>query len=430
MTRRQSPAPSPPTHEDMRKAARRDRRLILAGFGGIAAILGGLAVGIPLLFPDAQPPPRFSNHRIVPPLLRARMALRQPYGREADRRGTPPGDFPPEEALFALVRADMHFLGASQDGPPPFEMLQLWAYLADDVWYSTWKRVAVVEPGGAPDARLIAAQGETVWAWADQLVAVGPAPFGREADQAELARLNPDLGLDRPGLARRLGLAEALILDPGPAGRDGWAFDPATRIASPRGAPRGAPLPPVFPPTGFTGPALAREGRLGATWFGLLPEGMAITGAVAAQDASGAFLPPTPQDMPARLWRGRIRAATPDAPPAATDVLDAAEPVPGVEPLRAGGLLLSGPHRLLSLPDPPSILLAQAGAVPTMPEWVRRLRLDGTTLWQADLPTTEQIGWALAEPGRLWLLATPRGLSSDLHAIAPGDGRIIRTRHL
>lgn len=429
MTRRLPEPPRAPTHEEMRLAARKGRRLVLAGLGGIAALLGGLAVGIPLMFPDAQPPPRFSNRRVIPPLLRARMSLRQPYGREADRRGTPPGDLPAEEALFALLRADMRFLGAPEDGPPPYEMLQLWAYLADDVWYSDWTRVAVVEPGGAPDARLIAAQGETVWAWAGQLVAVGPASFGKTADQAELIRLNPDLGLDRPGLARRLGLAEALILDPGPSGREGWAFDPATRIAARRDAPRSAPLPPLYAAPAFTGPVLAREGRIGTTWFGLLPAEMAITGPLAAQDATGAFLPPMPQDTPARLWRARLRAA-PDAPPAATDVLEAAEPVPGLEPLPAGGLLLAGPHRLLALADPPSILLAQVGPVPAMPEWVRRLGLDGTTLWETPLPTAETIQAAFTEPGRLWLLATPRGLSSDLHAIAPADGRLIRTRHL
>ncbi|WP_237217303.1 hypothetical protein, partial [Falsiroseomonas oryziterrae] len=271
MTRPPPPPPRPPTHEEMRIAARRDRRILLAGFGGIAATLGGLAVGIPLLFPDAQPPARFSNYRVVPPLLRARLELRQPYGREADRRGTPPGDLPAEEALFALVRADMRFLGAPEDGPPPFEMLELRPYIADDIWPAGSRRIAVVEPGGAPDARLIAAQGDTVWVWADQLVAAGPGWMGRTMDQAELQRLNPELGLDRPGLRDRLGLAEALVLDASPTGR-GWAFDPATRIARPRDEPRTAPWPPLRPALAPEGPVTAPEGRLGDLWFGLLPE--------------------------------------------------------------------------------------------------------------------------------------------------------------
>jgi hypothetical protein len=423
--------PRPPTREETRQVARKGRRLVLAGFGGIAAALGGLAVGIPLLFPDAQPPPRFSNRRIIPPLLRARLELRQPYGREADRRGTPPGDLAAEEALFALVRADMRFLGAPQDGPPPFEMLQLWAYLADDAWPSEWKQVAVVEPGGAPDARLIAAQGGTVWAWVGQLVAVGPGPFGRTADQEELARLNPDLGLDRPLLPGRLGLAEALILDPGPSGRAGWAFDPATRVAVRRGLPGGAPLAPLYPAPAFTGPVLAREGRIGMTWFGLLPDGMAINAPIAAQDAAGGFLPPMPGAGAGRLWRGRVSGPPePDAPPAATDVLETAEPVPGLDPLPAGGLVMGGPGRLLALADPPSILLAQVGRGGAMQEWLSRLRLDGSRVWTLELPTTEAIGWAFAEPARLWLLGMPAGSFAALHAIAPADGRILRTRHI
>lgn len=430
MTRRLPPAP-PPAPERLRAAARRSRRLVLAGLGGAAALVGGLAVGIPLLFPEAQPPPRFSNHRILPPLLRGRMELRQPRGREADRRGTPPGDLPPEEALFVLLRAEMRPLGAPEDAPAPFEMLQLWSLFADDAWPAEWHRVAVVEPGGASQARLIAAQGRTVWVWADQLVAVGPGPFGRTADQAELARLNPDLGLDRPDLPGRLGLAEALILDPGPSGREGSALDPATRIAARRGAPRGEPWPPLFAAAASAGPVLAREGRIGTAWFGLLPEGMGIAAPVPARDAAGAFLPPMPGVAAGRLWRGRVGgAAAPDAPPSAADVLETAEPVPGLEAVPAGGLVMSAPGRLLALADPPSFLLAQVGRQGGLQECLVRLRPDGSPVWTLDLPTTEAIGWAAVEPARLWLLGMPAGGSAALHAIAPGAGRIIRTRHI
>lgn len=406
------------------------RRIVLVGMGGIGAALAGLTVGIPFLFPDAEPPPRFSNHRALPPLLRARMELREPQNRDARERGTPPGELAAEEALLVLVRAEMRPLGAPSGSPAPREMLQLWAYLADDIWYSDWKPVAIVEPGGAPDARLIAAQGGTVWVWADQLVAAAPGPFARGADVSELLRLNPGLGLDRPGLHGRLSLGEALILDGSPSGRDGFAFDPATRIATPRAGPRDGPLPPLYAP-GMAGPAIAREGRVGATWFGLLPEAMTITGAVAAQDAGGTFLPPVATPGPARLWRGRLRNPAPGggAQPTGPAVLDAAEPVPGLDPLPAGGLVMAGPGQVLELTDPPSILLAQVGEVGGMREWVRRLRLDGTPLWEAALPTTNEIQSALVEPGRLWLLTRPRDLSQDLHAIALGDGRIIRTRH-
>jgi hypothetical protein len=304
-------------------------------------------------------------------------------------------------------------------------MLEVTSYLADDIWRAAQVRVAVVPVGGAPDARLIAAQGNTAWVWADQLVAAGPGFMGKTMDQAELIRLNPELALDRPGLARRLSLAEALILDGTASGRGGFAFDPATRIAHRRTDPRATPLPPLFPAPAFAGPAMAREGRVGAAWFGLLPAEMAITGAVAAQDARGRFLPPMPEDGPVRLWRGRVREAG-----GAGDVLDAAEPVPGMEPLPAGGLLVEGPGQLLGPGDPRSILLAQVGRLGATPELVRRLRLDGTTLWEAALPTAERIDFAMVEPGRLWLLASPRGMSQDLHAIALEDGRIIRTRHV
>lgn len=108
-------------------------------------------------------------------------------------------------------------------------------------------------------------------------------------------------------------------------------------------------------------------------------------------------------------------------------MLDAAEPLPGLDLLPAGGLVMAGPGRLLELTDPPSILLAQLDG---MREWVRRLRLDGTTQWQAALPTTDEIQSVLVEPGRLWLLTRPHGMSQDLHAVALADGRIIRTRHI
>jgi len=91
---------------------------------------------------------------------------------------------------------------------------------------------------------------------------------------------------------------------------------------------------------------------------------------------------------------------------------------------------MAGPGLLLGLPDPASILLARVGRGILMGEWLRRLRLDGTTLWETPLPTTQTIATAFTEPGRLWVLATPYGTSDDLHAIAPADGRIIRTRHL
>lgn len=419
------PRPKPPSPEDLHRANRGMRRVVVLGMGGIGAALAGLTVGLPIIFAGAEPPQRFSNHRVVPPLLRAPLDPRAPGSREARQRGTPPGDLAANEALLVLVRAEMRDKGAPQESPAPREMLQLWTYAADDIWFSHWTRVAVVAPGGAPDARLIAAQGGTVWIWADGLVAAAPGSFDRGADAAELARLNPGLGLDRPGLRARLNLAEALILDGSPANRDGWAFDPATRIAAPRAEPRAAPLPPIFTP-GLEGPALAREGLAGDTWFGLLPVGMTIPGAVAAQ-AGGGFLPPTGPG-PARLWRGRLRGAAqqPGAPP---KVLDAAEPVPGLDPLPAGGLLMAGPGRPLELAGPPSILLARVGRLGGTGEWVRRLRLDGTPLWNAELPTAEEIASVLVEPGRLWLLTRPRGMMESLHAIAPTDGRIVRTRH-
>ncbi len=430
MTRPSPRRPAPPTPEELLRAGRATRRLVVAGFGGIAAALAGLTIGIPLMFPDAQPPPRFSNRRIVPPLLRARLELRHPQGRDSRQRGTPPGDLAAEEALFALVRADMRFLGEPEEGPPPHEMLQLWSYLADDIWYSAWDRVAVVAPGGAPDARLLAAQGDTVWVWADQLVAVGPGPFGRMADQRELARLNPELDLDGPGLRGRLSLGEALLLD------NAWAFDPATRIARPRAVFQAGGPPPLQPAAPAAGPVLAREGRLGSTWFGLLPEGMAIGGSVAAQDDAGGFLPALAEPIGGRLWRGRVRDRPPGAggsagtSPAATDVLDGAQPVQGLDPIPSGGLVMAGPGRLLGLDGPPSLLLAQVGREPGLRESLRRLRLDGATLWETALPTTEQLNAAFVEPGRLWLLAHPGGLSQDIHAIALDDGRILRTRHI
>ena len=410
----------PPTHAEMEASARTERRLVLGGIGAIGATLAGLAVGIPLMFPDAGPKQRLDNRRTIPPLLRARMELREPRGREADGRGPLPGDLAPEEALLVLSRAEMRDWNLTTDTPAPREALEVTAYIADDIWRATTVRLAVVAPGGAPDARLIAAQGGTVWAWAGQLVAAGPGWMGRTLDQAELARLNPDLGLDRPGLRARLGLAEALVLDAGPTGRDGLAFDPETRLAAPRTAPRAAPWPPLYPAPGFAGPALAREGRIGTTWFGLAPAGLAIPAAVAPQALGGAFLPPMPDAGPLRLWRGRVREAG--------EMLEAAAPVPGLDPIPAGGLLMAGPGRLMELADPSSVLLAQVGEVPGMSEWLRRLWLDGTTMWETVLPTTGTIAAALAEPARIWLLATPRGMSEWLHAIAPADGRLARSR--
>lgn len=405
----------------------------MAGLGGIAAALVGVTVGLPLLssFSEAPRRQRFDNHRVIPPLLRARMDLRPPHSRRADGRGTPPGDLAAEEALLVLTRAEMRDWTALLDSPPSSEMIELRAYFADDIWLSATETVAVVDPGGAQDARLIAAQGGTVWVWADQLVAAGPGSMGQTADQAQLTRLNPGLDLDTSRLLGRLRLGEALILDGTPAGQDGWAFDPATRVATRRAESRNGSLPPLFAP-GMDGPAVAREGRIGTTWYGLLPENMTITGAVSAQDRSGAFLPPMPATSSVRLWRGRVRNAphSAGAQPAGSEVLDEAGPVPGVDPLPAGGLLMAGPGRLLELPDPPSILLAQIGRVSGMPEWVRRLRLDGTLQWEVALPTTEEIQTALVEPGRIWLVANPRGSSQDLHAIALADGRIIRTRHI
>ncbi|WP_137177565.1 hypothetical protein [Roseomonas sp. AR75] len=413
----------PPTHAEAAAAYRSGRRLVIGGIAGIGALLAGLVVGIPALFPDAQPKQRFDNRRIIPPLLRARMELRRPGGREADQRGTLPGDLDEQEALLVLSRVEMRDWNLSLETPAQREMLEVTSYLADDIWRAAQVRVAVVPTGGAPDARLIAAQGNTAWVWADQLVAAGPGFMGRTADQAELIRLNPELGLDRPGLARRLSLAEALVLDGTASGRGGFAFDPATRIAQRRTEPRATPLPPLFPAPAFAGPALAREGRVGTGWFGLLPAAIAITAAVGAQDAGGAFLPPTPEPGPMRLWRGRVREAG-----GTGAVLEAAEPVPGVAPLPAGGLIVDAPGRLLAPGDPPSILLAQVGPLGATPEWVRRLRLDGTTLWETALPTAEHIAFAMAEPGRLWLLATPDRLSQTLYAIALADGRIIRSR--
>ncbi|WP_372617517.1 hypothetical protein [Falsiroseomonas sp.] len=398
---------------------------MIGGIGAIGALLAGLTVGIPALFPEAERKQRFDNRRIIPPLLRARMELRQPAGREADPRGTLPGDLGAEEALLVLSRVEMRDWDVPLETPAQREMLEVTSYLADDIWRAAQVRVAVVPTGGAPDARLIAAQGDTAWVWADQLVAAGPGWMGRTMDQAELMRLNPDLGLDRPGLRGRLSLAEALIVDGASSGRGGFAFDPDARIAAPRGAPRAEPWPPLYPAPAFAGPALAREGRIGAAWFGLLPAEMAITGAVGVQDEGGAFLPPMPQAGPSRLWRGRVRDAE-----GGGGVLEVAEPVPGVAPVPAGGLLVAGPGRLLGLEDPPSILLAQVGQVSGMDEWVRRLRLDGTTLWETPLPTAEHIAFAMVEPGRLWLVATPDRMSQDLHAIALADGRIIRTRHV
>jgi hypothetical protein len=414
----------PPTREEMAASHRSGRRLVIGGIGAIGALLAGLVVGIPALFPDAQPKQRFDNRRIIPPLLRARMQLREPQGSDARQRGTPPGDLAAEEALLVLSRVETRDWNVPVETPALREMLEVTSYLADDIWRAAQVRVAVVPTSGAPDARLIAAQGGTAWVWADQLVAAGPGWMGSTMDQAELARLNPELGLDRPGLRGRLSLAEALILDGTASGRGGFAFDPATRIAHRRTEPRATPLPPLFRAPAFAGPAMAREGRIGAAWFGLLPAEMAITGAVGAQEGGGAFLPPMPQDGPLRLWRGQVREAGGAA------VLEAAEPVPGPEPLLAGGLLMAGPGRLLGPEDPPSILLAQVGPVIGMAEWVRRLRLDGTTLWETALPTAERIDFAMVEPGRLWLLASPRGMSQDLHALALVDGRIIRTRHV
>jgi hypothetical protein len=432
MSRSSRQGPKPPSRESLAKQDRTGRRLVIGGIGAIGAALVGLTAGIPLLFPDAQKKQRLDNRRIVLPLLRARMELRPLSSREARQRGTPPGELPEEEVLLVLNRAEMRDWDAPDDSPARRESLEIRAYLADDIWYAQQVQVAVVEPGGAPGARLIAAQGGTAWVWADQLIAAGPGWMGRTMDQAELLRLNPDLGLDRPGLGGRLGLAEALILDAGASGRGGFAFDPATRIAAPRGAPRAAPWPPLYTAPAFAGPAIAREGRIGATWFGLLPAEAAITGAVSAQDAAGAFLPLLPEAGPARLWRGRLRGiAAGEAPaPAATDVLEAAEPVPGVAPIVAGGLVMAGRGRLLGLADPPSILLAEIGEVGGLGEKLRRLRLDGTPVWDLALPTTHDIRTALVEPGRLWLLASPRGMFETLYAIALADGRLIRTRHL
>jgi hypothetical protein len=414
---------APPTHAAAAAAHRSGRRLVIGGIGAIGALLAGLVVGIPALFPEAQPKQRFDNRRIIPPLLRARMQLREPQGSDARQRGTPPGDLGADEALLVLSRVEMRDWNVPTETPAEREMLEVTAYLADDIWRAAQVRVAVVPTGGAPDSRLIAAQGNTAWVWADQLVAAGPGFMGKTADQAELIRLNPELGLDRPGLARRLSLAEALVLDGTASGRGGFAFDPETRIAHRRADPRATPLPPLFPAPAFAGPALAREGRVGATWFGLLPAGMAITGAVGAQGVGGAFLPPMPQPGPMRLWRGRVRDGA-----GAAEVLEAAEPVAGIEALPAGGLLAAGPGRLLAPADPPSILLAQVGELGAASEWVRRLRLDGTPLWEAALPTSERVDFAMVEPGRLWLLTTPLGMSQSIHAIALADGRIIRTR--
>jgi hypothetical protein len=433
MNRRLPHRPAPPAPEHLLRSGRATRRIVMAGLGGIAAMFVGATVGLPLLssFSEAPRRQRFDNHRVIPPLLRARMDLRPPHGRRADGRGTPPAELAAEEALLMLTRAEMRDWTALLDSPAPREIIELRAYFADDIWLSATQSIAVVEPGGARDARLLAAQGGTVWVWAEQLVAAGPGPMGQTADQAELMRRNPDLDLEGPGLLGRLRLGEALILDGNPSGQDGWAFDPATRIATRRSAPRGQPLPPLYTP-GMTGPAVAREGRIGSLWFGLVPEDMTITGPVSAQDSSGAFLPPLPAAGPVRLWRGRLRNAPrgDSARHADADVLDAPEPVPGADPLPTGGLLMAGPGQLLLLADPPSILLAQVGRVSGMQEWVRRLRVDGTPLWHIALPTTEEIQAALVEPGRLWLLARPRGLSQDLHAIALTDGRVVRTRHI
>ncbi|WP_237217855.1 hypothetical protein, partial [Falsiroseomonas oryziterrae] len=199
----------------------------------------------------------------------------------------------------------------------------------------------------------------------------------------------------------------------------------------PRDEPRTAPWPPLRPALAPEGPVTAPEGRLGDLWFGLLPERMTIPGAVRAQDAGGGFLPRVAEPGPLRLWRGRVRAAAGDpARPGATDLLEAAEPVPDVAPIPFGGLLMAGPGQLFSLADPPSILLAQLDPTGAREERLRRLRPDGAPVWDIALPTSETIAWVSAEPGRLWFLATPRRSFAALHAIALADGRIIRTRHI
>lgn len=429
MTRPPRAPPPPPERQPL--IDKTGRRLLIGGFGGIAALLAGMAVGIPLLFPDALPRQRRGPARVVSPLLRARTSPIITMGVQGNRRAPPPGDLGPEEGLFVLTRQTEQNFDDPPDAPAPRERLSLRWFLADDLWETGSRSLAILAPGGAPGATLLAAQGGTVWIWMDGLVAFRAESISRIGGLEDLVRLNPDLGLDRPGLRGRLALAEGLVLDGSAQDRAGWAFDPVNWTAFRRTEPRAEPLPPLQRPAEGAGRAM--EGRIGTTWFGLLPPEMAIAGAVSARDASGAFLPPQPDDGPLLLWRGRVRAAAADAPPAATDVLEGAAPVPGLDPVFEAGLLTAGPGRLLAVAEPESVLLARRAQPPLSARFLTRLRLDGGVLWESEIPFAEDILSALSESARLFVLAardSGRDRSYAIHALAPGDGRVVRSRNI
>lgn len=427
MTRPPRAPPPPPQRQPL--IDKTARRLLIGGFGGIAALLVGMAVGIPLLFPDAVRTQRRGPVRLASPLLRARTSPIITMGRQGNRRASPPGDLGPEDGLFVLTRQTEQDFDDPPDAPAPRERLSLQWYLADDLWETESRALAVLAPGGAPGATLLAAQGGTVWVWMEGLLAFRAESIPRIGRPEDLVRLNPDLGLDRPGLRARLSLAEALVLDGSAQDRAGWAFDPATWTAYRRSEPRAEPLPPPQRPAEGAGRAM--EGRIGATWFGLLPPDMTIAGPVSARDASGAFLPPQPDDGPLRLWRGRVRATAADAPAGEADVLEGAAPVLGLEPVLEAGLLTAGPGRLLTVADPESVLLARRRQPLLSARFLTRLRLDGGVLWESEIPFADDILSALAEPARLFVLAardSGRDQSYAIHALAPFDGRVVRSR--
>jgi hypothetical protein len=405
------------------------RRVVLGGIGGIGVALVGLAVGIPLLFPDAPTRQRLGPPRIVPPMLRARMAHAVPRDRVGNRRGPPPGDLPDEEALVVLTRRAQRDYHEPDEAPAPREVIAVQSFTADDFWWGAERWLAVVKPGDAPEATLIAAQGTTAWAWTDQLFAAGLQLGGGVADQAELARRSPGLGLDRDGLRARLAVGEALLLDGTPADTLGSAFDPATLVALPRTGPRNLAAPPPVQAMIGAHPAMATAGRTGALWFGLLPEGAGPPGPFAAGSVLGGAGPGrAPDAPPLRLWRGRL---PPSAQPHGALVPDGAEPVPGLAPMARAGLLMAEPGLLLAPDAPPSVLLAEAIGPDRLR--LRRIRSDGATLWATDLDFTAAILAATPDHGRL-LLLTARGVhgrdAQSLASISLVDGRLIRRRFL
>lgn len=409
--------------------ARGKGRRALLGIAGLAAGTGGLIAAIGLLTPT-RPSLRLGEVRgVMPPLLRAIVPGVAPRRVRNVIRADADPDADDRDVVLYLLRIEQRTYPDRSEGPSPIEMITLIAASTDDGWRAWSTPVATVQRGALADAAILGLQGRTAWVWADGLRAYDVTNGALLADPAQLAALNPDLPLEEPGLRRRLGFAEALTLD-GQAPGQGWVFDPASLRAFRRAATPPMPLPLPVLPAGDGASPLVQELRVGETWFGVLPEAVALPETIATQDAAGRFLRPIAfgDHGPWRLWRGRLRRradAMPDAaPPSAGDVLEAVAPLRLLPGEGAAGLLSMGGGAALTAAAPASVFvvhdrgLAETGLI--------RLALDGRTLWEARLDAPVLVA-ALAGPRRLVVVAG-RGeggrAEQSLFSVALADGAV------